>query len=277
MPALPHFAADSASKALGAALAGQAAWLSADAEAVQRLLEVLLGADNEPTAELAGYVLPPADAASLGSALLAAAEAEVAAAAAAGSRSGGLIATALHVARTLLGFAVKWAPAAQLLAACQRLLAGGTALPAGAPGSPEAVQREGLLADAAACFTASRMEQLLSEPQAAATAVVLDTWCSLLAPAGAAGAAAARLAALQQVEPRVYELLPLDVQGRCLKVRRLWGGFVGHRAGLVWAPCCCICHSGLGYTTCFVLARARDDLFVVTHHHPSRPAFTSLL
>lgn len=217
MPCRP---ADAACKALGAALAEQSAWLAADAEAARHLFEVLLGADDEPPEQLAPYALPSAEAASLGGALLAAAEAEVAAAGSSG-RGGG--APALHVARQLLGFAVEWAPAEQLLASCQALLAGAAATAAPAAGSPEAVEREGLLSEAAACFTARRLEALLQGPQSAATAAVLDAWCGLLEPAGAAGAAPARLAALRQVEQRPFELLPASLQGRCLKVRLCCG------------------------------------------------------
>lgn len=212
-------AAESASKGLSAALAGQAAWLAADSEAAQRLIEAMLGTDDEPGQELSSCVLPSADAASLGAALLAAAEAE---AATAGDRAS-VTATALHVARALLGFAFEWAPAERLLEAAQKLLAAGSALPAGAPGSQEAQQREGLLTEAAACFTAGRLEALLRQQKAASAAAgVLDTWCSLLAPWGAGGIAAARLAALRQVQPATYDLLPAEVQGRCLKVRQGW-------------------------------------------------------
>ena len=227
----PCCPADTACKTLGAALAEQSAWLAADADAAQRLFEVLLGADDEPPQQLAPYALPSADAAGLGSALLAAAEAE---AAAAGGSGGGSSAVALHVARQLLAFAVEWAPAEQLLASCQKLLAAGAAVAAPAAGSPEAAEREGLLSQAAACFTARRLEQLLQGPQSAGTAAVLDAWCALLEPTGAAGAAPARLAALQQVQQRPFELLPTALQGRCLKVSPGLG-----RALFLSCLCCC--------------------------------------
>lgn len=203
---------------LGAALAEQSSWLAADAEAAQRLFEAMLGADDEPPQQLVPYTLAAADAGSLGSALLAAAEAEAAAAASSGR---GGAAVALHVTRQLLAFVAPWAASEQLLVACQRLLAGAAAVGAPAVGSPAAQQQEGLLADAAACFTAQRLEQVLQGPQSATSATIVDTWCSLMEPSGAGGAAAARLSVLRQASQRTFQLLPSDRQGRCLKVR--WG------------------------------------------------------
>ena len=185
----------------------------------------MLGANVEPTQQLAGYALPPADAAGLGTALLAAAEAEAAAAAAASSRgsSGCAAAAAAHTARLLLGLAAEWTPAGQLLASCQRLLAGASGMRVPAGDSPQAQQRSLLLTEAATCFTASRLETLLQQQEGeqtggAATAAVLQTWCGLLEPSGAAGTAGARLAALRQVEGRVFALLPAEVQAQCLEV-----------------------------------------------------------
>lgn len=215
---------------MSAAVAEQSAWLAADAEAVQCLFEVLLGADDDPPQQLAQYALATADVESLGSALLAAAEAE--AAAAGGSERGGA-AVALHITRQLLAFVVPWAPSQQLLVTCQRLLAGAAAVGAPAVGSPAAQQQEGLLAEAAACFTARRLEQVLQEPQSAGTAAIVDTWCSLMEPSKVDGAATSRLSALQQANQRIFELLPGGLQARCLKVRALCG------AGLSQQPAAC--------------------------------------
>ncbi len=211
---------------LGAALAEQAAWLAADADAAQQLFEVMLGADDEPRQQLAPYALAPADAQSLGSALLAAAKAEVAAAGGSGGRGGAVV--SLCTARQLLAFVVPWAAAEQLLASCQRLLAGAAAVGAPALGSPAAQQQEGLLAETAACFTARRLEQVLQGPQSAATATIVGTWCALMEPSAVAGAAAARLSALRQANQHVFELLPSDLQGRCLKVSRCTPSSVMH-------------------------------------------------
>ncbi|PRW61623.1 hypothetical protein C2E21_0211 [Chlorella sorokiniana] len=207
---------DAACKVLGIALAEQASWLAADAEAAQQLFEAVLGADDEPTQQLAPYVLGAADAQSLGSVLLAAAEVEVAAAAGSGGRRDAAV--ALYVARQLLAFVVPWAPAEQLLASCQKLLAGAAAVGTPAPGSAAAQEQDALLAEAAVCFTAQRLEQVLAGPGTAAAAAVVDTWCSLMEPAAAESAAAARLSALQQANQRIFELLPSSLQGRCLKV-----------------------------------------------------------
>jgi hypothetical protein len=218
----PDHTADATLKALGAALSEQGAWLAADAESLQRLLEVMLGANDEPTQQLAGYALPSADAAGLGTALLAAADAEAAAAAAISrlSGSGSAAAVAAYVARLLLALAMEWAPAGQLLACCQRLLAGAASMRAPVGDSPQAQQRSLLLSDAASCFTARRMELLLQQHAGeAATATLLHTWCGLLEPTGAAWTAGARLAALQQVEGRVFALLPAEARSNCLKVR----------------------------------------------------------
>lgn len=232
----PDPCAEAASKLFSAAVAEQSSWLVADAEAVQCLFEVLLGADDDPPPQLAQYALATADAKSLGSTLLAAAEAE---AAAAGSNERSAAAVALHITRQLLAFVVPWAPPEQLLVTCQRLLAGAAAVGAPAVGSSTAQQQEGLLVEAAACFTARRLEQVLQGPQSAATGAIVDTWCSLMEPSEADGAATSRLSALQQANQHIFELLPSGFQARCLKVRALCGASLSQQlaACTSWPPC----------------------------------------
>ncbi|KAL4423978.1 hypothetical protein ABPG75_001279 [Micractinium tetrahymenae] len=204
-----------AQKQLAAALSEQAELLTADSEGLQRLVEALLGANEEAPPALVGCALAPSDAAGLGSALLAAAEEQGAGAAAAG-RNASAAATAAYVARLLLELAAEWAPAAQLLGAASRLLASGGRVRAPAAGSLEAQQKEALLVAAASCFTAPRLEVLAQQPAGGEAAAALDAWSRLLDPSGLLPAAG-RLAVLRQVQERFFALLPADVQGRCLK------------------------------------------------------------
>lgn len=222
-------AAARAQKQLASALSGQAELLAADPEGLQRLVEALLGAGEEPAGALAGCALAPGDAAGLGGALLAAAEEQAGAAATAG-RNAAAAATAAYSARLLLGLAAEWAPPAQLLGVASRLMASGGRMRGAAPSSPEAEQKDALLVAAAGCFTAPRLEAVAQQAAGSEAAAALGAWCRLLDPSSRLPAAA-RLALLRQVQERFFCLLPADVQGRCLKV--------GPRLRLP-GPCACL-------------------------------------
>jgi hypothetical protein len=221
----PSTPPDRAGKAVEATLADAAGALAADADAAPRLLSLMLGAE-EPSEQQGAYVLPAADAESLGSSLLAAAAAEAAAAGAAGRGAAAL--AAAHTSRLLLELLADWATPEELLSCAAGVLAAARRL---AADGAEGREREALLAAAAACFSSGRLEALLQPSAApqrpaskdgdagAAARDILDAWCALLEPVPAdGGLAAARLAALRHLRGTAYAALPAGIQQRCLEV-----------------------------------------------------------